>query len=21
MHKNLVGGFDFPICPPTWLLA
>jgi len=21
MHKNLVGGFDCPVCPPPWLRA
>jgi len=21
MHKNFVGGFDCPICPPPWLLV
>jgi len=19
MHKNFVGGFDWPVCPPIWL--
>jgi len=19
MHKNFVGGFDCPVCPPPWL--
>jgi len=21
MHKNFVGGFDSPVCPPPWLRA
>jgi len=21
MHKNFVGGFDGPVCPPLWLRA
>jgi len=21
MHKNFVGGFDCPVCPPPWLGA
>jgi len=21
MHKNFVGGFDWPVCRPTWLRA
>jgi len=21
MHKKFVGGFDCPVCPPTWLWA
>jgi len=21
MHKNFVGSFDCPICPPPWLLV
>jgi len=21
MHKNFVGGFDCPVCPPPWLRA
>jgi len=21
MHKNFVGGFEYPLCPPPWLRA
>jgi len=21
MHKKFVGGFDCPVCPPSWLQA
>jgi len=21
MHKNFVGGFDCPVCPPPWMRA